>query len=69
MVVSKFILQNIAHYGDILAIPMFLIIIYYFNIKKNKTKLEKLILLFLIIAFFADIIFTLLHFYILPKYY
>ena len=51
-------LQNILHYADILAIPCFLISFLYFYNKKNKTLLEIFIMLFLLIGFILDSIFT-----------
>lgn len=59
-------LKNVAHYGDILAIPMFMIGIVYFHLLEGKTILEIIIFVFLILGFIADIMFTLLHFFILP---
>ena len=51
-------LTNISHYGDILAIPFFaLLIIYFYNIK-NKTPTEKILLLFGISGFVMDIVYT-----------
>jgi len=51
-------LTNISHYGDILAIPFFaLLIIYFYNIK-NKTLTEKILLLFGISGFVMDIVYT-----------
>ena len=49
---------NISHYGDILAIPFFaLLIIYFYNIK-NKTPKEKILLLFGISGFVMDLVYT-----------
>ena len=51
-------LQNIGHYGDILAIPFFLLSsIYFYNIK-NKNNLENLLLLFSLCGFILDTLFT-----------
>ena len=51
-------LTNISHYGDILAIPFFaLLIIYFYNIK-NKTPIEKILLLFGMSGFALDILYT-----------
>ncbi len=51
-------IKNIANYGDILAIPMFLLAIYYFYKIKNKTVIEYILLIFSICGFIADILFT-----------
>ena len=51
---------NISHYGDILAIPFFLIIFIYFYKMKRKTTLEYIIMLFIFICFIGDILFTIL---------
>ena len=57
--------KNISHYGDILAIPFFyLLVIYFYNIKK-KNLLEYILLLFSISGFILDILFT---FQFLSKY-
>lgn len=54
---SNFI-ENFSHYGDILAIPFFaLLVIYFYNIE-NKSTIEYILLLFSIIAFILDILYT-----------
>ena len=50
--------NKLAHYGDILAIPFFMISLYYFYLIKNKTLLEWLITLFIFICLVGDILFT-----------
>lgn len=50
--------DKLVHYGDLFAIPCFLISFLYFFYKKNKTSLEIFIMLFLLIGFIADLIFT-----------
>ena len=50
--------NNIAHYGDLLAIPFFMITLGYFYAKKNKTVLETLIMFFIFICLIGDIFFT-----------
>ena len=56
------LINNISHYGDILAIPFFgLLTIYFYNIK-NKTLLEYLLLLFSLSGFILDSFFTFLFF-------
>jgi hypothetical protein len=55
-------LNNISHYGDILAIPFFLLGIIYFYKKDPKTITEYILLLFCISGFILDIFFTYLHY-------
>jgi hypothetical protein len=50
--------NNLAHYGDILAIPFFILSLYYFYLIENKTWLEIVITVFLVICLFGDILFT-----------
>ena len=47
-----------AHYGDILAIPFFIISLYYFYLIENKTWIELIITIFLTICLLGDILFT-----------
>jgi hypothetical protein len=50
--------KNLAHYGDMLAIPFFaLLTIYFYNIK-NKSILEYILFLFSISGFVMDIVCT-----------
>ena len=51
-------IQNLANYGDILAIPFFMLLVRYFYNIKNRTFMENLLLLFSVAALFADILFT-----------
>ena len=51
-------IKNIENYGDILAIPFFIMLSYYFIIKNNKTIFEYLLMAFAIIGSIADIYFT-----------
>ena len=50
--------KNIVHYGDMLAIPFFLITFIYFYKKTNKTLLEILIMIFILVGFICDCYFT-----------
>lgn len=50
--------NKLAHYGDMLAIPFFTIVLYYFYQLENKTSLEMLIMAFIVIALMCDIAFT-----------
>ncbi len=52
------IIQNMCHYGDILAIPFFaLLVIYFYNIE-NKSAFEYLLFYFSISGFVLDILYT-----------
>ncbi len=58
----KFIRNELSHYGDILAIPFFgLLIVYFYNIK-NKNLLEYILLFFSICGFILDILYTYIYF-------
>ena len=50
--------NKLAHYGDMIAIPFFIITLIYFCNIENKTNLEYLIILFLTIALICDVVFT-----------
>ena len=50
--------NNFSHYGDILAIPLFGISSYYFYTIKNKTTIEYILLIFSLLGFILDIIYT-----------
>jgi hypothetical protein len=53
-------LSNIPKYADILAIPCWILMTYYFlSIEKTKTVIENLLLLFGITGFILDTVFTL----------
>jgi hypothetical protein len=52
------IINNLSHYGDILAIPFFgLLVVYFYNIK-NKSLLEYILFCFSILGFLLDILYT-----------
>ena len=56
-------IKKISHYGDILAIPFFaLLVIYFYNIK-NKSILEYVLLCFSICGFILDILYSYIFFY------
>lgn len=57
--------NNIAHYGDIIAIPFFLITLVYFYNIENKTVLENLIMFFIFICLIGDIFFSAIYFNLL----
>jgi len=52
--------KHLSHYGDILAIPFFVLLIFYFYKIKQKTKLEMILFLFSITGFVMDIFYTFL---------
>jgi hypothetical protein len=55
-------IKNLSHYGDILAIPLFaLLVIYFYNIE-NKSILEYILLCFSISGLILDILFTIIFF-------
>ena len=51
-------INNLSHYGDILAIPFFGLLIIYFYWIENKTTLEYVLFLFSIGGFIMDIYYT-----------
>ena len=52
------IIHNLSHYGDILAIPFFaLLMIYFYNIE-NKSIMENILFAFSIAGFILDIWYT-----------
>ena len=52
-------IDDLTHYGDLIAIPMFFVLIIYFYNKKNKNKLEYILFVFAIGGFISDILFSL----------
>lgn len=61
---KKLNLQNLCHYADILAIPLFFLTFWYIYNLKNKTLIEYLIMLFGLSGFIMDTIFVFLAFFI-----
>jgi len=51
-------MENIIHIADIVAIPVFLLLVIYFFKKKNKTALEYVLLIFVLLGFVIDVMFT-----------
>lgn len=50
-------IKNFSHYGDILAIPFFaLLVIYFYNIE-DKSTIENVLLLFSISGFILDVLY------------
>ena len=54
--------NNLAHYCDIIAIPFFILSLYYFIQIEHKTQLEYIITAFLSIGLLSDILFTYIFF-------
>jgi hypothetical protein len=44
--------------GDVLAIPLFLLLIYYLLMKRHRSFVENLLLFFAVIGFIADLTFS-----------
>ena len=58
----NYIINNLSHFGDILAIPFFaLLVIYFYKIQK-KTLIEYILLGFSISGLIFDILYTYLFF-------
>lgn len=57
------IIKNISHWGDILAIPFFLLLIIYFYNIPNKTFTENILFFFVVSGFFADLLFTYIQYF------
>jgi hypothetical protein len=54
--------QNLSHYGDILAIPFFALLVLYFYKIENKTPMEYVLLAFSAMGFVLDIFYTYLFY-------
>jgi len=50
--------KNLSHYGDILAIPFFALLIIYFYSIENKSVMEYILFFFSISGFVLDIFYT-----------
>jgi len=55
---SSIFTHKLAHYCDIIAIPFFIISLYYFYLIKNKTLIEWVIMSFLAVGLVGDTLFT-----------
>jgi hypothetical protein len=56
------ITQNLSHYGHILAIPFFGLLILYFYGIENKSSIEYVLLIFSVLGFILDIFYTYLFY-------
>ncbi len=52
--------NNLSHYGDILAIPFFGLLVKYFYNIENKSTLEYVLFYFSILGFILDIFYTII---------
>jgi hypothetical protein len=52
------IINNSSHYGDILAIPFFALLVYYFYMIQDKSIIEYILFYFSICGFVLDIVYT-----------
>jgi len=50
--------MNLVHYGDMAAIPFFLLAFVYFYRLKNRNMTETVLLVFSLVGFIADLYFT-----------
>jgi uncharacterized membrane protein len=55
---NKAELIEIVNIADLLAIPMFVLMIYYFIKKSNRNLIENILLLFAIVGLIVDLYFT-----------
>lgn len=51
-------MKNLSHYADVLAVPLFAALIYYFYNLPHKSTFENVLYLFAITGFFADVFFS-----------
>jgi hypothetical protein len=51
-------MENLSHYGDIIAIPFFGLLVYYFYSKAHRSAFENILLIFSIGGFVLDILYT-----------
>ena len=56
------IIKCLCNYGDILGIPLFALLLYYFYHIENKSTLEYVLFYFAIIGFIVDTVFTYIFF-------
>jgi len=59
-------IHNLSHYGDILAIPFFLLLTIYFYNLEEKTTMEYIFLGFSFLGLILDILYTYLFLNITP---
>ena len=59
----KIKIENLNHYGDILAVPFFALLSYYFYRIENKTVFEYVLFLFSISGCVLDMLYTYIYVY------
>jgi len=59
----KIKIENLNHYGDILAIPFFALLSYYFYMIENKTPTEYILFIFSVSGFILDMVYTYIYVY------
>lgn len=59
---TMFSMNQISHYGDLFAIPFFILASIYFYTIEHKTVMEYILFLFSVVGAIADIFFTLQFF-------
>ena len=60
-------MNNLSHYGDIIAIPFFALLSFYFYKIEYKTQLETILFYFSIAGFVLDIYYTYIFLTIHPR--
>ena len=55
--------NKLAHYGDLLAIPLFTLVFFYFYSMPTKTFFEYFLTIVMLGAVFVDILFSLIYFF------
>jgi hypothetical protein len=58
----KYFIKNSSHYGDMLAIPFFALLIIYFYTIEDKSIIEYVLFYFSISGFILDILYTYIFF-------
>jgi len=53
--------MKLVHYGDMIAIPFFALLSFYFYKKEEKTPIEKILFFFSISGLVADVWFTFIY--------
>jgi hypothetical protein len=56
----KLATNTLSHYGDILAIPFFALLAFYFYNKEQKTSIEYILFIFSLLGFILDIFYTII---------
>ena len=59
----RLLLTSLAHYGDIIVIPFWFLLSYYFYQIENRTNLENFLLFISVSVFVLDCVFTYIYFF------